>query len=454
MIHTDISRIFKYASIGLIFVLIIGLGGWYIYLRTQTSSIDAASSGRGFRASIPTSSSLGSTFTNIISGFRRTPSEASENPPGISPQSFSSGISNFSEGVKTAFGNLISGLGSLVPGSASSTPIKQTPRLWQVQKSPVAGFRFIAATTTTLRFMERSSGYIFDVNPATGKTTRVTNTLIPKVYDARFARDGSPVIKTLENDVRTTYSATLASSSNETLATLVLTPLGNNVADAVPNATSRELLSLIESENGSSIVRSGWNGSKPTTLFSSSLSGWRMYWTYDNKVYIAQKAATGVPGNAYELLGNGELVPLARSVSGLTIVPKATSTALLIASDAGVVSTLVRPNADTAFIILPVKTIVDKCLWAPGNNLIAYCAVPSSIPSKQFLDEWYRGEIHTADSWWRVDASAGSAQLLFSPARESGSSLDAETPRIDNSGTYIAFLDSHDKSLWILRINE
>ena len=96
-------------------------------------------------------------------------------------------------------------------------------------------------------------------------------------------------------------------------------------------------------------------------------------------------------------------------------------------------------------------------MWAPASpkamrdkSLIVYCAVPQVSPDNNFLDRWYRGEVHTADSWWRVSVNANSAELLYTP----GDILDVENPVIDGSGNYIAFINGIDKSLWLLRTNK
>jgi hypothetical protein len=121
-------------------------------------------------------------------------------------------------------------------------------------------------------------------------------------------------------------------------------------------------------------------------------------------------------------------------------------------------------------VSLPIKTISEKCVWAPSNapqsgapgghsvaqnviagkELVAYCAVPVSPVSGTYLRDWYRGAVHSEDSWWKVDVSAGTVERIFSP--DANLSLDVENPSIDGNGSYIAFMNAADKSLWMLRI--
>src|SRR5262245_6111349 len=65
--------------------------------------------------------------------------------------------------------------------STPTTTIAQTPsQLWHITTAPVAGMNFIAGTTSVLRYIERSSGNVFEADPQTGRVVRITNTLVPQ----------------------------------------------------------------------------------------------------------------------------------------------------------------------------------------------------------------------------------------------------------------------------------
>jgi hypothetical protein len=65
---------------------------------------------------------------------------------------------------------------------------------------------------------------------------------------------------------------------------------------------------------------------------------------------------------------------------------------------------------------------------------------------------WYRGEIHTSDEWWKIDATTGSTTMIYSPKVSNNVSIDVDRPVIDATGNYIAFINAADKSLWMLKI--
>jgi hypothetical protein len=198
-------------------------------------------------------------------------------------------------------------------------------------------------------------------------------------------------------------------------------------------------------------VSTNWSGAKEKTLFSSPIEGWHLLTPGNGTVVLLQDPLDGEEGYAYTLTG-GTLSLLAEG-PGLTVLPRASSGALLFGASAnGTLSLFAQSAAARTPVLLPIRTIADKCAWAPGAAPIAYCGVPQSVPSQQFLDDWYKGIVHTSDEFYAVDASAASTTLLYNPQGDTSASLDVEDPSVDPSGQYIAFINAADQSLWVLRI--
>ncbi|MBI5456230.1 hypothetical protein HY969_00650 [Candidatus Kaiserbacteria bacterium] len=450
---------FKYSAIALVVLLFVILGGWYIYLKKETSTIERVDEGRGAGVEEPSpASTLGSTFSNIVSGFRNTETPVNT-PTGMEIDqsggfksfiarltgSRTNGISSFSGTVKNAFGELVS---DILP---ERTPPERPkpPRLWHAHGTAIAGAAFVASTTN-LRFMERATGHLFDVDVETGEVKRISNTLVPKAYGASFAPDGSVIAWTDVNGSPEVFSGTLAtSSSTSSPSSLQTTDLGPGITAIVPNVSTKQFLSIVEDGNSFALMSSGWKGEDPVRVAATALRDWHIFW--GERIVLSQAPATGIDGYAYEVSLNGIFTPLVRAVPGLTVLPHPRESALLISSDNGSLNLSVSTSSAMR-VGLSVRTIADKCVWVPDKSLIAYCAVPESLSSSRFLDEWYAGALHTEDAWWKVDAKAGSAELLFSPHSDMGVSLDVTAPAIDDGGAYLSFINARDQSLWILRI--
>lgn len=409
-------RTLWYIAAGIIMMVIVGLGGWYLFIQQRISNVEKTSEARGFGESIPTfTGAIGNAVTNVIAGL---------------------GISSDTE---------------------DQTETGTSPRLVKLSAAPIAGYGFTSTTSTTLlRFMERSSGYLFETNVEEVSPRRLTNTLIPRTHEAYFTKGNAVVAFAAEETGAIKALAGVVGAPTTTSEFLPFTPasLGDGVQSFA--LSGNDMLTLIESDQGSTLVRSSVQGTGPESLFSSSIAGWRVSWLEEDRIVLAERAATSIPGTAY-VLKDGSLVPLARNTPGLTIAADPENEALIIGADNGVLSMAVRATNDAPLEALPLRTVADKCAWAPQQTAtsspIAFCAVPASVPSTQFLNDWYKGLVHTSDNWWRIDAVTGETELLFSLETE-GVDIDVERPIVNDDGTYLVFRNARDKSLWRLRIAE
>ncbi|MCE9541774.1 hypothetical protein K8R03_04445 [Candidatus Kaiserbacteria bacterium] len=408
------SHIVQFILAAVIVIAVGGLTGWYYFIHHQIANTAASDAARG--TNTPSfGGSTGSTFQN----------------------------SSGSIGTDTTDQN------------ESSSGQKAAPQLWHVTKSPVAGFGF-ASTTPGLYYAEVSSGNILQADPRTSANDRLTNTLMPKVYEAHFSTDGSAVFRLANGNTLQTFAGVLASTtetidSTSTPRTLKGLYLAEDIA-SISVAPSRSLVyALMNPDGGSVIVRSDWTGASQKTLLSSALSGWNIYTPEDGTVVIVQKPADNVAGFAYTLGTSGTLSSYVRNVPGLTVLPR-TGGARLYGSAGNTLELYAQVSADAAPVHLPIGTTADKCVWAKGSALVAYCAVPRINPGAGFLSARAQGSRHSADAWYTVDVSSGTAELLYAP--DPGLALDVENPTIDSNNAYIAFSNGADKSLWMLRITK
>ncbi len=321
---------------------------------------------------------------------------------------------------------------------ASST----LPRAWHIAAEPVAGDGFVAMGTssTRVRFVERATGNVFDAFLDTNTVVRVTNTLVPSVYDAIISSDG----RVIERNADGASMGTVQITSAE-IAPLIVKPLAKTVQSVAFSASGKEIVALLPSQGKLVGVRSGVDGSKPMQIFSSNIVGWNVRWLADGRIIVAQNPADGVAGYAYEVQKNNVLVPLARG-NGLAVLPRASSTSMVYSTFDEQPTLFVRVNGTTTPVSL--KTIADKCVWSPTDQFVVFCAAPP-IMNHGFLDMWYRGEVHLADQWWKIDVRTGVVETLFVP----DTPVDVQDPSIDVRGKYLIFKNAIDQSLWSLRID-
>jgi hypothetical protein len=344
-------------------------------------------------------------------------------------------------------------------GTTTAEIGKASPRLWHVTTSPVAGMGF-KEDTGMLFIADRATGNILLANPDTSSLLRLTNTLFPKIYEAQFSRTGDVILRTSdESGSISTFAGVIASTTATTATSTPNVLSGGYLArDIVALAlqphepTSKGLFFIAKNPAGGSVSTfSAWNGTSLKKALVSPLTQWRAQWLNSGAVILTQKSLDAVSGYSFTLSVAGALQPLITDMPGLVVLHHPSTNALLYStSDGGTVSLYVRaPGKDD--VRLPIQTTAEKCVWAPGDGLIAYCAVPSATP-KNYLEMWYQGAYHTKDAFWKVDALAGSADRFF--ATDADVSLDAENLMMDSHGSSIAFQNGVDKSLWLLRVTQ
>lgn len=407
----SLRTILRFLLIALVVVSLGALTGWYLFLRGKTQSSTSSDTARGFGTSAPSfAGALGSAYQNIVS-------------------------------------NVFGGGG----GAASTT--SSVKELWQVNKTPVAGAGFVRTPGgISLWFVERSTGYVFAADPKTGSIERLTNTLMPKVYEAAFAPDGAVLERSVDasGNILTFSGALSASSTPGTPQELTGAQLPKNIRSISFSPNGNDVFYLLNDSGATIGVQAARDGTKTKRLFSSSVASWAVQWIPDGRIVLTESPADGVVGYAYDVRA-GNKQKIIGGLPGLIVTPRASSTALLYstADDSGI-SLFAVTAATSTGSALPVRTVAEKCVWSPQAQLVAYCAVPENTPAAEYVSQWYRGEVHTRDSWWRIDVSAGTARVLYASGAEAAP--DVDDPLIDPSGHYLAFLNRADASLWMLRI--
>ena len=433
MKNIRISGLVRLMVGGIVILMLGGLVGWYFYLQAQKNTITTTDTARGTGTLAPSfEGTTGSTQVN----------------QSIATQAISTDIYHQA-------------------GTSTSA-------LWQVDSAPVAGVGFVHTLSgENLNYVERGNGYVFSADPRARQAQRLTGTLLPQVYEALIAEDGSVIERSIGaggviTTLLGTISSTTARSASSTVTTaarispnqtgvdsqlpaLVGTYLAPGIQSIALNRTTRSLFYLIgNAQGGVDGVIQDWAGKKRSAIFSSTLRGWRPMMLDDGSIIITESPTEMFPGFAYRMDVHGTLTPLIGNVSGLTVLPKVASPVLIYGASSENGLMLFARTTSTAQA-LAITTTAEKCVWLPGKSEVAYCAVPRETPPANFLDNWYRGAVHTSDDWWKVDVNAGTAVRFYSPASDNVS-LDVKDPVIDSTGNYIAFINATNESLWMLRV--
>ncbi|MDB5194235.1 MAG: hypothetical protein JWN50_249 [Parcubacteria group bacterium] len=398
----------KKLSIISIILILLGLGVWYFFRGSSSPSVSQ-------------------TLSNILP--------------------FGSGGNSTSPGTNAQNGST-SGVGS------NGTPVAH---LFKISDIPVAGATaLIKNGSLVVRYVERATGHIYDVDPVSLAKTEIVNTTIPKVYEAVFKPGGNMVIfRTLRADGETVDSSSI----------VLVPPTGTTTSDMYTTKTTGLPANISELSNGSTtifytlrnfpqIVTSLFDGTKAATIFSSAFDEWRLSAAGDASVVVTAKASTDVDGYSYSLTKAGNLTKLLGPLPGLTVLSNSNLTRIAYSYTTGGETDFATQNLSTGttYAVRPA-TLAEKCVWSTIVKSVIYCGAPVQGIQSGEPDLWYKGISHYSDRIWKFDTDADFVNAVADPKHDFNIDIDAEHLFLSPKEDYLFFQNKNDLTLWALKLN-
>lgn len=344
----------------------------------------------------------------------------------------------------------------------------EKPLFLQLAKDPVAGaINVVRDGKTYVRYVLRENGFVFEVDPETAVSKQLTNTTIPRVYEASFGNEGNSVVlrylkrDTLSRiDVIKTYLANLElptdSADPVAVGTLRGEYLPDNISALSISPDSKNLFYLLPiSEGVSGTMVSLTNTQPPKEILRNAFSEWLPQLLNNGKVLLTTKASVKVPGYAYLYNPKDKsLERVVREKNGLTTQVNANGTYVLFSENIGNTPTVGIQkmggfSSDESPI--PLTTLPEKCAGAIIHDTL-YCGSFQSTGNINLPDEWYQGLISLNDTFWSIDTLTQEINIIADPMESIQRNFDVTMPFIDNKETYFFFVDKNDSSLWSMRI--
>ena len=352
-------------------------------------------------------------------------------------------------------------------GNQSTTDefAKPTADLFRISDTPVAGFMVLKkGNENIVRYVDRTTGHIYDVDLATLEKTKIHNQTLPKIYEAYFRPDGNAVLlRSLKGDSDVVENLSLTLTPPK--ATLAGSPQATSTLYAVSSTALRGNISVVTIGSGntlfyalrdtSSVVSSAFNGTGAKTLFTSAFIDWRLV-SAGNNLVIFPKASANTLGNAYILnTSSGALKKIAGPFNGLIAIPNSTGNQILYSYFENNKTRLFAKNltSEKESEIFPA-TLVDKCVWSTKEVETFFCGTPTKNLTGIEPDNWYRGLSHFSDYIWRFDSKSETAQLLSEPKKGLDLDIDAMELKLSSNEDYLIFKNKTDLSIWALKLEQ
>jgi len=375
-------------------------------------------------------------------------------------------------------------------GSDTQSGVLDLPRLRHLTLVPTAGSIILSKQINVLenrvkvlrdsysvRYMDRATGHIFEIKTNEPEATDVTNTTIPKIYEATFTPSGNTVIARFlspnNDDLVLTYSVLLrdkkvtATSSKPTVAEIkdaneptlketVGTYLTAGIDQIALSPSADKLLSLSRNGNSGTFIVTDASGKNPRTVLTHPLRQWLLSFPTERTAVVATKPSAITNGYAYTLnIATGELRKIIGGMLGLTILPnQALDTHLVARALENSIELFSYKGSEGTPKTLPLRTLPEKCVWAHKNASIVYCAVPVSIVPALYPDDWYKGRVAFTDQIWSINITTGETKIISDLPKESGQAIDGTNLMLSLDDTYLTFINKTDLTLWGLDLGE
>lgn len=279
----------------------------------------------------------------------------------------------------------------------------------------------LTVSSSTVWYMERSSGYLFSYDPAGGEQQQISNTTWPGIAEIYWGQSGATpylIARYLKNGVVENYLAKVETAGTSTYRQITGSVLISGISTLAISPDKTRYFYLISSLSGSVGYLGDLTGkSSPLQIFSSPFPKWQVSWPSDNLVLFQSAPSFDQAGLVYGFnLKTKSITKIIGGENGLTALASPDSLKLAYSHQGDNFKLrLKRLNQkDTEDIDLGIATLPEKCVWAKSARYL-YCSVPTSLTSNNLPDSWYQGTVAFTDSFWRLDTTTGTADLLFSP---------------------------------------
>jgi len=335
------------------------------------------------------------------------------------------------------------------------------PRLQRVSAVPAAGAAvYRNGEEAVVRYIERGSGNVYEYQPVSQKSSRLTNKTLPKIYEAlwtgnpdrlliRYLKDGAETVQTFEVLLDPASGTTTGNSLRDVTASF----LEQNIRDIAVSPKGDRLFYLAGGSAGVAGIVSSTDGRQRERIFESNLVGWLADWPAENVITLTNSPTAGGAGFLYFLNPrSGLLSKVLGGLPGLTTLTNGDAGAVLLASSEGSSVKFSAFDVKTGESKdLPVRTLPEKCVWSKLQKHVVFCAVPKTLPFAVYPDFWYQGRVSFDDEIWKINTATGAPEALFSAADRDYRPFDAIGLTLDPKEEYLVFSDKKDLTLWLLK---
>lgn len=346
---------------------------------------------------------------------------------------------------------------------------RRLPRLRMISGEPVAGFfateapatsTLVSGTTTesffenAVLYTQRVTGHVYQAKESTEQQLRISNTTIPKVYEALYASSTAVLYRYLADDLETIR--TFVGEMKNGTTSLTGTFLANDLDEVLISPSGTEIVYGIENGDKYFLNLSKTDGTNPISIFSSYAKQWNVQWPETDSLYLTPKADSRYPGSLYRIdPATKQFDKLVSDILGLSTLVNSDGTKVILSyyDKANGMGTAVFDIVTREYLYPRFRTLAEKCVWSEVDPTIMYCAVPIERVFEAMPEGWYMRKVVTTDTIFRVDTKTMDAVEVMTEADTEGNLLDMYNLALSDDEKFIYFMNKRDLTLWSYEIS-
>lgn len=393
----------------------------------------------------------------------KTPDQAIEKIGGLFPIG---GGSNIGTGITEEGGGTESSqitehkiLTQLTQNAISGAVFYKTPSI--ATKTPSVNKETLGVEESIgmVRYVEKQTGHIFEVEPQGGQNNRLSNITILKTFDTIWSSTANNVILRYAEEsslspVIQNYSINLnpqVSGKGTTTPTSIEGVFIPKSIETIVSAPDRDRIFYLSEFEGNTIgIISTFENEKREQILSTPFSEFNISWPNKNIISLLTKPSASQNGFLYALNPTTKsFKKVVGNIKGLTVGFSPNGEKIIFTeSKKNSFSTLIYDSKTNGTSSFGVTTFPEKCIWGNSSNNVVYCAVPKDIPNGEYPDEWYQGLVSFTDSIWRIDLINGATEEIYA------TDFDIINPFLSTNEDFIFFTNKNDETLWSLKIKD
>ena len=346
--------------------------------------------------------------------------------------------------------------------STSTLPVgtpsqKETPtqlslsgsQLQQLTTRSVAGFAFASSSDNTLRYVERGTGYVYEINLDSGIEKQITLTTIPQTIAAVFSRDASEVVFTSYTSEGT--KQVLLGEIKDGSTEMTTTQLPNS-AENIAFKNNQTIYFTQTTPTETIGYTFNVDTLKQTQLFALDVPDMQMRWGASLDAMYAQTKPTKYLEGYLYTISKGALIPVGQAGYGLTAFLNNTYSVISMIQNNSRYSAESLSNAGIE--IQSIAMLPEKCVFSPTQTSSVWCAAPLVPSNADYVELWYKGILNSEDYLWSTDLEKGKSTVVADLQTLSSRSIDVSLLEINTQGTMLLFENKIDGTLWLYKIGK